>query len=509
MTQMIRTIRIATQGPAGPQGPAGGVTSVAGRTGAVTLTKSDVGLGNVPNADLSNAGNIASGTLADGRLSSNVALKAAANTWTAQQTFSGSIALQGGVAAFPTTNGTVLGVGAAPNKVSGSQASEDVVIGWHAGAALTDSGNTHHTLIGSLAGAAATAGAGGVVVGQKALNQATTIQSSVAVGGKAGANLTNAQSDTFVGYGAAQFSSGTDNGRRVFVGYNAGQYDSGDYNIHIGYSAGPQNASPNNNPANGDKNIGLGAFTLNALKGGVNNIAIGHQASASITAAFGNVAVGYQAGQNTTGVLNTFIGNNAGTVNISGSRNIYLGNGAGSTAPTNQSNTFIAGATGNDYISDVYFGKGVADASPAGYTIRGTGGLGNNIAGGSVAIAGGLSTGSGVSGDIVFQTGGMGAGTATSNSAVTALTIKGVTQQIIVGGLTPFVAWGGQTSSFPALKRSSAVVQARLADDSGFAQVQGKLTTHANAVAETITPDKTILLYDASGNAYKVPCIAV
>ncbi len=151
----------------------------------------------------------------------------------------------------------------------------------------------------------------------------------------------------------------------------------------------------------------------------------------------------------------------------------------------------------------------VADASPTGYTIHGTGGSGNNIAGGSVAITGGLSTGSGVSGDIVFQTGGTGAGAATPNSAVTGLTIKGATQQIIVGGSTPFVAWGGQTSSFPALKRSNAAIQARLADDSGFAQVQGKLTTHANAVAETITPDRTLVLYDASGNAYKVPCVAV
>lgn len=41
----------------------------------VTVTKSDVGLSNVPNTDATNAANISSGTLADGRLSSNVTLK--------------------------------------------------------------------------------------------------------------------------------------------------------------------------------------------------------------------------------------------------------------------------------------------------------------------------------------------------------------------------------------------------------------------------------------------------
>jgi hypothetical protein len=44
------------------------VTSVAGRTGDVTLTKTDVGLANVPNTDATNASNITSGTLAAARL---------------------------------------------------------------------------------------------------------------------------------------------------------------------------------------------------------------------------------------------------------------------------------------------------------------------------------------------------------------------------------------------------------------------------------------------------------
>jgi hypothetical protein len=70
------------------------------------------------------------------------------------------------------------------------------------------------------------------------------------------------------------------------------------------------------------------------------------------------------------------------------------------------------------------------------------------------------------------------------------------------------VTFGGATSSFPALKRSSAVLQARLADDSDFCNIQGKLQTAANAVAETPTATHTLLLRDAAGTTYKVLCVA-
>jgi hypothetical protein len=68
--------------------------------------------------------------------------------------------------------------------------------------------------------------------------------------------------------------------------------------------------------------------------------------------------------------------------------------------------------------------------------------------------------------------------------------------------------FGGTTTSFPALKRSSTVLQSRLADDSDFAPLQGRLRIHQNAVSETITATHTLTLYDAAGTAYKVPCVA-
>jgi hypothetical protein len=75
------------------------------------------------------------------------------------------------------------------------------------------------------------------------------------------------------------------------------------------------------------------------------------------------------------------------------------------------------------------------------------------------------------------------------------------------------VQFGGTTSSFPAIKRSSTVLQSRLADDSAFCPLQGKLRTDTNATTGLMagvlaaTTNATIDLYDASGQLYRVPCI--
>jgi len=67
---------------------------------------------------------------------------------------------------------------------------------------------------------------------------------------------------------------------------------------------------------------------------------------------------------------------------------------------------------------------------------------------------------------------------------------------------------GGFTAAFPAIKRDGSGIQVRAADDSDFTKVQGKITTDTNAASGTFTPDKYMILYDAAGVAYKVPCIA-
>jgi hypothetical protein len=72
---------------------------------------------------------------------------------------------------------------------------------------------------------------------------------------------------------------------------------------------------------------------------------------------------------------------------------------------------------------------------------------------------------------------------------------------------TGLVRFSGTTASFPALKRSSTTLQARLADDSAFAPIQGKLTTDTDYTATVVTPTGFLTLYDAQGTAYRVPCV--
>jgi len=78
-----------------------------------------------------------------------------------------------------------------------------------------------------------------------------------------------------------------------------------------------------------------------------------------------------------------------------------------------------------------------------------------------------------------------------------------------IGVSSALVWFSGTTSSFPALKRSTTTLQAVLANDTGFTNIQGKLTTDTNATTGVVTPDKYLVLYDAAGTAYKVACQAV
>lgn len=86
---------------------------------------------------------------------------------------------------------------------------------------------------------------------------------------------------------------------------------------------------------------------------------------------------------------------------------------------------------------------------------------------------------------------------------------SGTTTAVLFGtAVAGLFALNGVTSSFPALKQSSALMQVRLADDSAFTYIQGQIRTHANAVAEVVVPTHTLLVYDAAGTGYKVTAIA-
>ena len=71
---------------------------------------------------------------------------------------------------------------------------------------------------------------------------------------------------------------------------------------------------------------------------------------------------------------------------------------------------------------------------------------------------------------------------------------------------TSVIQLGGTTSAFPAIKRNGTGIDIRLADDSAFAPVKGKLTTDTAYTATTVVATGYITLYDSTGTAYRVPC---
>jgi hypothetical protein len=113
----------------------------------------------------------------------------------------------------------------------------------------------------------------------------------------------------------------------------------------------------------------------------------------------------------------------------------------------------------------------------------------------------GRGTGSGANGYIQFR-----ASPSTSSGTAQHPFLEEAFRISVPSTGAPFCSFGGTSSSFPALKRSSAVLQARLADDSGFAQVQGKLTTDTNYTVTAPSATGYLTIYDASGTAYKVLC---
>lgn len=262
--------------------------------------------------------------------------------------------------------------------------------------------------------------------------------------------------NTWIGYtgNAVAAPGGT---RNVAIGRLAGNaLDGGGSNIFIGYSAGLQTAG-------GAGNVGIGYEVLKSVGNYAGVVAIGTEAG-NVNTANDGVFVGRAAGvNNSTGHGNVFLGRTSGSSTTTGSYNIGVGyqsiqthqSGSGNIvlgadtstsaavsasvvigreATAASSNIFVAGSS-NYPLSNIYFGKGVTNATPTEYTISGTGGSGTDIAGAALSIAAGAGTGSGLGGSIQFKTAAAGASGASLNSQTTRVSIDS-TGVVNVSGLT-------------------------------------------------------------------------
>jgi len=247
-------------------------------------------------------------------------------------------------------------------------------------------------------------------------------------------------------FGASATSVGADS-----VAFGKSASAASQYNLAIGASAS----------ATDTNSVAIGALST-ASSGG---FAFGRGASATATN-----AMTFGVNSSNSGVNSITIGNSN---SVSTNNTILLGVGAvgvgtsiaiGTGAETTASNQLVVGTSGGSgmFISNVFFGNGVTATTPQAYTINGSGGSGTNVAGGNITIAGGKGTGNANGGSIIFST---------SDAGGSGATLQSLTEKVRItpAGLLTFQ---GTSSSFPAIKRSSAILQARLADDSAYTDIE-------------------------------------
>ncbi len=285
--------------------------------------------------------------------------------------------------------------------------------------------------LGTSSGTALTSGARNTTVGQSAFAAATTTSDTVAIGYQA-ALVSNGSQSVYIGSGAGATFAGTF-GSNVIIGFQAGGGTGASTSsvTLVGNQAGnlcqAANTTAIGNAAlialtTGLHNVAVGSSALGTQVTGTDCTALGENALALTTVSH-NTVIGSNSGAIiSTGHSNTIIGSNAGTITTTGVGNIFLGRGAGDGTALGASNRFVAGG-GAQPIQDVYFGNGEVQGSPSSYTIHGSGGLGANVGGGAVTIAGGISTGNAAGGSVIFQTARSGVSSSSPNTLTTRLSV--------------------------------------------------------------------------------------
>jgi hypothetical protein len=235
-----------------------------------------------------------------------------ANTFTGNQTVSGSLSATG------TVTGSGFSIGA--NLFAfGSYPDQNAFLGF-SGNATTNGGS--NTAAGYGAMNFNTNGSANAATGWLALYSNTTGSENTASGAAAMFSNTTGGFNTATGYAALDFN--TTGSANTATGTGALTYNTtGNNNTATGYSALLLSGT-------GSSNTATGYSALYNDNTGSNNTATGYQALYNNTTGIDNAGTGYNAMlANTTGSNNTAVGNQALQNNSTGSSNIAIGNAAG------------------------------------------------------------------------------------------------------------------------------------------------------------------------------------
>lgn len=252
------------------------------------------------------------------------------------------------------------------------------------------------------------------------VNMASSGANNVTIGTGAGDSLSSGIDNVIIGDDAG--TSVTTQQKVVIIGRNA-SLNGGTHTVAVGDSA-LRNVTTNENTA-------VGSQALSELTSGTNSTAMGYAALSASETGINNTAFGHRALDSSGGSNVTAMGASAGASN-SYSNSIFLGSFAGDSTPDGSTGRFIVGS-GTAPTTDIFMGKGETHTTPGNITITTTGGSGTNVAGGSVAIAGGRGTGNAAGGSVIIATAPAGGSGTTLNALVSRVTVDQT-------GLTTFTA---------------------------------------------------------------------
>lgn len=332
-------------------------------------------------------------------------------------------------------------------------ASNVTAIGYAALSNLTDGGN-NNTVVGANSGLGITTGQNNTILGANAPTFAATTTGLVFIGDGLGGRYFH----NFAGSGS---------GGNLFVGGNSGNFTLTSAAINTGFG---------NNTllklTTGANNTALGSGCLGNLTTGGSNVAIGVNAMVSMIDGISNFAMGTGTLQNQT----------------TGNGSVAIGSGV------LQTYTGIGPNTGVGFVTLFELTTGTGNVVFGYNSGRGlTTGSNNSILGGSVNLAATPT----LSGSIILADG---AGNIKLDYNKTA-----TGAWMMVGNLL----MGGATSSFPMIKRVSATVSFRLADDSADASiVTAGITASGVAVLSGGATVPTRTLGDSTTNAASTAFVA-
>lgn len=473
-----------------------------------------------------NASNFGAGTLADARLSTNVVLKNATNTFTGTNNFAGLTAtgiLQNGYGVCDASNNcnyasSTGGAGYIQNQTAVAQAAGFNIngssyIGGSIGLGTTSATKKLTVRSDTSGDGISLSGSGDKVISmQRFGNQEVQLQATGSdlfkirapggFGDIASFNLLNGSSlfggsmvvqgglsSPGAGLGSERLGVGAlASTNSIAIGTNASSLATG--SIAVGYGA--------NSGADNTRTIAIGQdVNVSGTLGFA--VAIGDSAkgfSRSVVVGPGAECSGYYCvalGRGATGVGNSVaVGQSA----AAGTNSTALGYGAnasqssiaiGHNSTTTGSRQLVVGSS-SSWINDGYFGSGVTAASPQGFTLNATGGSGTDIQGANLTLAGGRGTGSAAGGNILFQTAASGASGVSLNNLVTRAQIAangnmslGTTANLGQLGVVNnnatqvgLVVQGaaGQTANLQEWRNSAGTVSAHIGSDGSFVQNQ-------------------------------------